>query len=135
MLKIDFLAQQFSTMQATQKFSAIYDRLNGQPHLQELIQDFYYEGLKLTQQANEAFKLNNLNLKAIFLGQHLLANNFYHSYEEDGNIGKDILEEYRSNVPEAGALSWQHYRDSSALNDVLVGMLETIIGKGILNID
>ena len=43
----------------------IYDQLNQQPHLQALIQDFYYESLGLRQQATEAFKLNNSNFKLL----------------------------------------------------------------------
>ena len=46
-------------------FANIYDKLNQQPDLQALIQDFYYESLELTQQANEAFKLNNTNFKLL----------------------------------------------------------------------
>ena len=46
-------------------FANIYDKLNQQPDLQALIQDFYYESFELTQQANEAFKLNNTNFKLL----------------------------------------------------------------------
>ena len=60
------------------QFAEIYDRLDDQPHLQEMTQDFYYESL-VRQQATESFKLNNTNFKLLMkwnqyvadFGQHV----------------------------------------------------------------
>ena len=120
-----------------EQFHNIYDRLNGQPHIQELIQDFYYESIlsPIADQAKEAFKLNNLNMKAIILG-HRLLDAGYRIYEDTGDLGRGILHEYR-NEWHAGTrpLTWQAYRNPSAIGDVIEGMLETLIGEGIFNID
>ena len=67
-----FLASKISAMQAAHKFSAIYDRLNGQPHLQELIsipildeldaQDdqMFYRQRTLPWQNLNIYNLNNI---------------------------------------------------------------------------
>ena len=128
--KSDFAVAKISTM--AEVMSNIYDKLNEQPHIQALIQDFYYESL-LRQQAREAFRLNNLNLKAIILGHRLLDVSVGCSYEDTGDLGKEILLGY---IPEFdGPLSWHEYRCEDGLNNVIVGMLETLIGEGILNIE
>lgn len=115
------------------KNAGIYDRFNDQPHIQELIQYFYYESIlsPIADQAKEAFKLNNLNMKAIILGQRLL-NETYGHYHDNGDLGKNILHEhwgYRCPI------SWKEYDNSEAINNEVFEKLESLVGKGILDID
>ena len=119
-----------------EQFHNIYDRLNGQPHIQELIQDFYYESIlsPIADQAKEAFKLNNLHMKAIILGHRLLVDR-YRIYEDTGDLGRGILDYNYVYLGRTGPLSWQLYRNASAINKVNETMLETTIGEGIFNID
>ena len=41
------------------QFADIYDRLNNQPHLQEIIKQKYYESVLTVQRAHDLFQVND----------------------------------------------------------------------------
>lgn len=113
------------------KYAAIYDRLNEQPHIQSIICDFYYDTKRRLSESNKNFRLNILNLKAIFIGQRLL-NETYGHYHDKGDLGKNILHEHWGyKCP----ISWREYNNCEAINDEVFEKLESLVGKGILDID
>jgi len=108
-------------------FAAIYDRLNNQPHIQAIIQDFYYEGIGLRQQSTHNYKMNNLNLKAITITYWM------------GNKNPSWASQFLSSMGDSwkwGGYSFRHFcYDPSGYCEWDPEELESKVGKGLLNID